>query len=296
MMDRLTVSDHYARSNLIDAIRDGVIALGKTIGTVTVADLAPVDEFHIGGRIATQELVAQLHLTPADHVLDVGCGLGGAARFIAERHRCRVTGVDLTRSYVKAGQAMCQWVGLADRVSLHQGDALAIPFPAESFTAAYMLHAGMNIADKDALCSQVARVLKPGALLAVYDVMRTEASELSYPVPWATTRDIDAVAEPEVYRRALAATGFDLISERNRRDFALAYFAGQKAATGAPPPLGLHTLMGARRKEVQNMIVNISAGIIAPVELVAKKKIPDEVGGVCVWPQADIAHQVAPPK
>lgn len=270
----MTVSDHYARSALIDAIREGVTALGKTTSTVTIADLAPVDEFHIGGRKATEELVAQLHLTPADHVLDIGCGLGGAARLVAERHQCRVTGIDLTHDYINAGQAMCRWVGLADRVSLHQGDALSIPFPAQTFTAAYMLHAGMNIADKSELCSQVARVLKPGAVFAIYDVMRTGGCALSYPVPWATTADIDAVAEPEVYRRALTAAGFNLISERNRRDFALAYFAGLKTPNGdTPPPLGLHTLMGARRKaQVQNMIANISAGTIAPFELVAHKR------------------------
>jgi SAM-dependent methyltransferase len=269
----VTVSDHYARSNLVDAIREGVVALGKTTNTVTIADLAPVDEFHIGGRNATAELAARLSLAPADHVLDVGCGLGGAARYIAEQRRCRVTGIDLTHDYIDAGQVMCQWVGLADRVSLHQGSALAIPFPADTFTAAYMLHAGMNIADKNMLCSQVTRVLKPGALFAIYDVMRTEAGELSYPVPWATTPDMDAVAAPDVYRRALAAAGCDLISERNRKEFALAYFAGQKVLGDASqPPLGLHTLMGARRKaQVQNMVANISAGLIAPFELLAKK-------------------------
>jgi len=103
---------------------------------------------------------------------------------------------------------MCQWVGLADHVSLHHANALSIPFPAETFTAAYVLHAGMNIADKNELCSQVGRVLKPGAEFAIYDVMRTGGRELSYPVPWATTADIDAVAQPEVYRRALRAAGF----------------------------------------------------------------------------------------
>jgi SAM-dependent methyltransferase len=166
-----------------------------------------------------------------------------------------------------------QWVGLADRVSLHQGNALSIPFPAETFTAAYMLHAGMNIVDKNELCSQIARVLKPGSMFAIYDVMRTGGSELSYPVPWATTAEIDAVAEPEVYRSALRAAGFNLTSERNRRDFALAYFAGLKTSSGdTPPPLGLHTLMGARRKpQVHNMLANISAETIAPFELVAQK-------------------------
>ena len=271
----MTVSDHYASSNLIDGIRDGVIALGKTPCTVTVADLAPVDEFHIGGRKATEELVAQLHLSSSDHVLDIGCGLGGAARFVAELCGCLVTGVDLTRDYVEVGQVLCQWVGLADRVSLHQADALSIPFAAKTYSAAYMLHAGMNIADKRRLCSEAARVLKPGALFAIYDVMRTGEGELSYPVPWATTAETSAVAEPEAYRSALRSTGFALVSERDRREFALTYFdhlRSQASANNSQPPLGLHTLMGNRRKDqVRNMVQNISMGRIAPVELIARR-------------------------
>ena len=104
MMERLKVSDHYARGNLIDAIREGVTALGKTNSTVTVEDLRRSTSFISAGGIATEELVAQLHLTAADHVLDIGCGLGGAARLIAEQYGCRVTGIDLTRDYVEAGQ------------------------------------------------------------------------------------------------------------------------------------------------------------------------------------------------
>jgi ubiquinone/menaquinone biosynthesis C-methylase UbiE len=271
----LSISDHYAHGNLIEAIHDGVIALGKTTSTVTIADLAPVDEFHIGGRKATEELVARLGLSAADHVLDVGCGLGGAARFIAERHRCRVSGIDLTRDYVQAGKVLCEWVGLADLVSLHHADALSIPFPAETFTAAYMLHTGMNIADKAKLCSEVARVLRSGSPFAIYDVMQTGGGELVYPVPWATTAQSNAVAEPEEYRTAMRATGFDLVWERDRKDFALAYFDQLKskmADANAPKPLGLHTLMGDRRKDqVRNMIENISSGQIAPFEIIARK-------------------------
>jgi ubiquinone/menaquinone biosynthesis C-methylase UbiE len=186
-----------------------------------------------------------------------------------------VVGVDLTRDYVEAGQMLCEWVGLADRVSLHQADALSIPFAWETFSAAYMLHAGMNIADKVKLCSEAARVLKPGSFFAIYDVMRTGEGELSYPVPWSTHAETNAVAEPQAYRTALRTAGFTIVSERDRREFALAYF-DRLRSTALPdstePPLGLHTLMGNRRKDqVRNMIENLSAGRIAPVELIAKK-------------------------
>jgi ubiquinone/menaquinone biosynthesis C-methylase UbiE len=271
---RSKVSYHYARSNLIHAIRDGVDRIGKTTATVTIDDLALVDEFHIGGRKATEELVAQLGPSATGHLLDVGSGLGGAARFVADRYKCRVTGIDLTPDYVEAGKVLCKWVGLDDRVSLHHASALSIPFPDEAFDAAYMLHVGMNIDDKAKLCSEVVRVLRTGSLFGVYDVMRMADGELAYPVPWATTAETNAVARPQVYRSALQSAGFDILSERDRTDFALAHFQLQSkmAAPDKSSPLGLHTLMGERRREqVRNMIESISAGRIAPIEMIARK-------------------------
>jgi ubiquinone/menaquinone biosynthesis C-methylase UbiE len=269
------VSSHYTHGDLTEAIRVGVASLGKAPDTVTVDDLAPVDEFHIGGRTASEDFLGQLGLTAEKHVLDVGCGLGGAARFVASRYRSRVTGIDLTSEYVETGNALCKWVGLDQRISLHQGSALAMPFADSSFDGAYMLHVGMNIVDKEKLALEVARVLRPGSLFGIYDVMRTGPGELAYPVPWATSPDLSAVAEPERYKEALQAAGFAVTAEHNRRDFALAFFAefrAKTAAAGGPPPLGLHLLMGKSTPEkVQNMIDNISNDRIAPVELIARK-------------------------
>lgn len=269
------VARHYARSGLIEAIESGLAQAGKTRGTITINDLSAVDEFHIGGRNATEELMAQLRITAADHVLDVGSGLGGPARFVADRYKCRVSGIDLTRDYVETGNQLCQWLGLDDHVTLRQSSALAMPFQKSTFSKAYMLHVGMNIDDKETLCLEVARVLQPGALFAVYDVMRTAEGELLFPVPWATTSESSSASSPERYKRALEQAGFEILSERNRKDFALAYFADQKArsaAAGTAGALGLHTLMGERRQDqIRNMVTCISNGIIAPCELVARK-------------------------
>jgi len=269
------VSRHYTHGSLTDAIRDGLASLGKAPGTLTVDDLAPVDEFHIGGRKASEDFLDQLGFRADKHVLDVGCGLGGAARFVASRYGNRVTGIDLTSEYVETGKALCKWVGLDQRIALHQGSALAMPFADNHFDGAYMLHVGMNIEDKDKLAAEVARVLRPGSAFGIYDVMRTGPGDLTYPVPWAATADLSAVAEPDRYKKALERAGFAITAERNRRDFALAFFAdlrAKTAAAGGPPPLGLHVLMGKTTPEkVQNMIDNISKGRIAPVELIARK-------------------------
>lgn len=275
-VDRSSVSGHYAHSGLIQAIENGITRMGKTTDTVTVDDLASVDEFHIGGRKATDDLMGRLGIEPGDHVLDVGCGLGGPARFVADRYKCRVSGIDLTFDYVETGNRLCEWVGLSDRVKLFQSTALSISFQDGLFNAAYMLHVGMNIEDKEGLCREVARVLRPGSVFAVYDVMRTAGGELSYPLPWATSPESSAVVSLDQYQQALQLAGFEVISERNRRDFALAYFNELRSRTlsaGGPGPLGLHTLMGERRQDqIKNMIESISSGIIAPIELIARKE------------------------
>ena len=89
------VSTHYTHGNLTPAIRGGIEALGKTVDSITVDDLAPVDEFHIGGRVASEHFLDQLGFTTETHVLDIGCGLGGAARFVASRYQSGVDGIDL---------------------------------------------------------------------------------------------------------------------------------------------------------------------------------------------------------
>jgi len=116
MPDSKLVAIHYTHGSLVDGLRQGVEALGKTTETVDMDDLGPVDEFRIGGRIATEGFLDQLDIETSHHVLDVGCGLGGASRFAANRYGCRVTGVDLTPEYVNTDNIMCTWLGLDDTI------------------------------------------------------------------------------------------------------------------------------------------------------------------------------------
>ena len=270
------VADHYTHGRLLDAILAGVTALGKTPQTLDIGDLAPVDEFHIGGRQATEDFVAQLGLSPEDHVLDVGCGIGGTARYLASTCGCRVTGLDLTPEFVEAGRVLCAWVGLGERVDLTQGSALAMPFEPARFDAAVMLHVGMNIADKAGLFAEVGRVLRPGATFGLYDIMRRNDEPLVYPVPWAAVPDTSALATPEDYRAVLAEAGFEVTKERDRREFAAEFFAALRERTeaaGGPPPLGLHILLGETAAlKVRNMVDNVAAGRVSPVEMIARKR------------------------
>lgn len=267
------VSRHYAHGALEQTILSALAAAGKDVNLLTTKDLAPVDEFHVGGRQATMAFAEQFGLRPGMRLLDIGCGLGGAARYFAQEHGCEVSGIDLSDEYVGVANALAARVGLAGRVSCQQGSALALPFAAGSFDGAYMFHVGMNIEDKSKLFAQVRRVLRPSGLFGIYDVMRLSAGDLSYPVPWAGGEDCSFVADAAGYRRALEAQGFEVLKERSRRDFALEVFAQMRArgAAAGPAPLGLHLVMGANAgQKVKNMMADISAGLIAPTELVCR--------------------------
>ena len=242
---------------------------------MNVEDLGPVDEFHIGGRVATKSFLDSLDIAADDLVLDVDCGLGGASRFAAEQYGCRVSGIDLTLEYVKTGEVLCSWVGLGNRITFEQGDATATPYSEGAFDKSFMIHVGMNIANKQALASELHRVLRPGGRLGIYDVMRVSDGDLRFPVPWATTPEESNLSSPDEYKAALEAAGLRVIAERDRRSFALEFFSqlqARAANAGGPPPLGLHILMGNTAPEkIKNMIENVSRNRIAPVELVAER-------------------------
>ncbi len=269
------VSEHYLHRDLLKAIQEALPKLGKTIDSITIEDLAPVDEFHIGGRQATEHFLGQLNFSAQDHILDVGCGLGGASRYVAKKYNNHVTGIDLTEEYIETGNVLCAWVKLDKHISLHHGSALSMSFQDETFDGAYMMHVGMNIEDKAQLFKEIYRVLRPGTSLGVYDVMRNKDGELTYPVPWATEKNASYLATPNQYNHVLEKAGFEISKENNRHDFALDFFKQLREkveANGGPPPLGLHTLMQeSTAAKIKNMIENIVKEYISPVEIIAKK-------------------------
>ena len=274
MTTEMLVSKHYTHGRLADTILDAARTVKGISADLEPQDLAPVDEFHIGGRAATEHFLPQLGLAKGMEVLDVGSGIGGTARFAAERFGCRVQGIDLTAEYCDVGNLLSQKVGLGELARFRQASALAMPFEDGCFDAAYTVHVAMNIEDKAALYREVYRVLRPGAVFGVYDLLATPAGgELSFPVPWATTPETSFLATPDEMLLHLNDAGFVVERRTERTDFALDFFKTLRAQSeSGPPVLGMHLLMGESFGEkAANMIQNVADGKCGPWEMICRR-------------------------
>lgn len=266
------VAQHYTHGSLEHAILEGLTVTGKDIDNLSASDLIPVDEFHLGWLPATAELGKSLRIEPQMHLLDVGCGIGGPARYLAETYECRVTGIDLTDEFVEVARALTDRCALDDRIDFHQASALALPFDEGSFDAAYMIHVGMNIEDKSTLFAEVWRVLKPGSRFAVYDVMRVRNGQIDYPMPWAMSEATSFVATPDQYLKILTENSFRIEAKNSRRDLSLKLIHEMKAkaATEGTPVFGGVTIMGEKAAlRIANVFDALERGIIEPIEIVA---------------------------
>ncbi|HEV2400898.1 MAG TPA: class I SAM-dependent methyltransferase [Candidatus Sulfotelmatobacter sp.] len=265
------IAEHYTRGMLEETILRALQNAGRNTDQLSSADLAPLDNLHLGGREAVEELSGFMALRPGMHLLDVGSGVGGPARYFAE-HGCDVTGIDLTEEFVLTAESLTRKLNLDGKAKFRQGSALEMPFASGTFDGGYMIHVGMNIEDKPRLFREVARVLKPGARFAIFDIMRVGDHPLEFPVPWATQPHTSFVATVEEYRYALAAAGLRVEHVRDRRQVSIEFMEKMRAqaAAGAREILGVHLLMGEHAPlMLKNVNGAIYAGKLVPVELVA---------------------------
>ena len=206
--DARAANAYWGRDGLERAILDALVAAGKDAHALTVHDLAPADQFHGGGKKATDRLARLAGLRPGLRVLDVGGGLGGPARTLATEFGCHVTVVDLTESYVRAGRALTARIGLAARVTHRIGDAMALDVDAGAFDVVWTQNSGMNIADKERLYAGFVRVLRPGGLLVLQEPMAGPVQPVVFPVMWARDGSTNFLRTPDEMRALIEAVGF----------------------------------------------------------------------------------------
>jgi len=255
------IDNHYGFGGIMEKIEAGLKAAGKDINSLTVDDLAPIDQFHTRGRESTLEVAGLAKLKSSDLVLDVGCGLGGTARFLAEQYKCNVAGIDLTEEYISVGKRLTELVGLSNCVELRQGSALEIPYEDERFDVVWTEHVQMNIADKNRFYSEIARVLKPSGRLLFHDIFRGSGDAPFYPAPWAEDDSISALATETRARSVMAQVGLEIDQWIGKVQASIEFFSEVSARIEAdgPPPIGIHLLMGDNaRDKLQNYVRNLN--------------------------------------
>jgi ubiquinone/menaquinone biosynthesis C-methylase UbiE len=244
----IDVDRHYGRGGLLDRLLAALREAGKDVEHLTIDDLAPVDEFHSRRRAATVELAKLLAPIPSDHVIDIGSGLGGPARYLAQTFSCRVSGVDLTAEFVAVATELTHRSGLAGQVDFRHGSALELAFPDASFELAWTQNVAMNIADRARFYGEIRRVLKPGGRLALQDVVQGPGGAVHFPVPWADAPTLSFLRSADATRALLEAAGFRVLRWDDNSAAAIAETAAERARAaaqpGARPALGLHLVLG----------------------------------------------------
>ena len=265
---------YYDRADLGTAIDEALRRAGKDPASPTVDDLAAVDHFHTRGKDATFDLAERADLKPGMRVLDVGGGIGGAARVLARDRGCHVTVLDLTEVYCRVGEDLTRRTGLQDLVEFRHGNALAVPFADATFDVVWTQHSSMNIDDKVKLYSEAHRVLRPGGRLAIHEIMAGPQAPPHFPVPWARESSGSFLQPPDAVRAILDRLGFRVVSWEDHSAITVAWFRERMAAApaGGPPPLGLHLLLGPDMPRLfRNMIQSFDEARIVAVMAVLEK-------------------------
>lgn len=271
-----TIENHYSIENLTEKLIEKLGIVGKDIEKLAVDDLAPADAFHTRGRKATLEAAALVDIQPSHRVLDVGCGLGGTARFLADRYGCHVVGVDCTREYISTGNTLNELVGLSERVRLCQGDALKLSFDEQSFDCVWTEHVQMNIGDKDGFYGQIAKVLKPGGNFLFHEVFRGPGNSPVYPVPWAENSAMSLLTTEAEARGTIEQAGFEVIHWVSKTSESVEFFRKMSARieSSGLPPFGTHLLMGEKGPgKIKNLFHNLQQNSLAVVLGLASRKV-----------------------
>jgi len=268
------VARHYGNAGIAERILAALRTANGSDTPITVDALSVLDHFHGRGIVATQELVALLKPEPGEKILDIGSGIGGPARWFAAKCGVYVTGVDLTPEFCAAAETLNRAAGLADRVTIKNGSALALPVPNDAFDRAYSQNVIMNIADKRQFYCEAFRALKPGGMLALSNLCLGKGDPVVYPVPWAETEATSFLVPRAAMEADLRTAGFaielfrdtsaDILPAQRRNRERL-----ERDGLGA---LGTHLIMGERLLEMQiNSSRNLEEGRVATIEALASK-------------------------
>ena len=200
---------HYSARDIEARILTAVRAAGlDPERRLTPEALSALDHFHTGGLRASRELLEVARIQADERVLDVGAGLAGPARLLAAERGCRVDCLERSADYCAGALLLNRLTGLDERIAVHSGSALELPFPDAAFDVVWMQNVGMNIADKRTLYAEIFRVLKPGGRFAFQEMAAGNLPPSYFPLPWASDPTDSFLVSAEEMEAMLRESGF----------------------------------------------------------------------------------------
>jgi ubiquinone/menaquinone biosynthesis C-methylase UbiE len=244
--------------DIIRRLKEKNIALDK----VKRSHIASVDEFHVRGAAVSRELANSINLEGVS-ILDVGCGLGGPCRMLADEYNCQTTGIDLSSEYIRTANKLSKLVNLSSKTTFIQGDTTELPFEDNSFDVVLTQHVQMNIPDKTKFYLEINRVLKTGGYFLFYDILKKEDGEVSYPMPWSNNANLSFLFEAEEMHNILKGMGLTEEQSSNQSQAGIDSFEIIIARLNefGPPKMGLNILMGETAKlKLMNLLKHLKIG------------------------------------
>jgi SAM-dependent methyltransferase len=263
-----TIQTQYSTGLSRNNIEQALISAGKDLDRLAPADLGLLEDFHTMGRYATAQLVDLAQITSESAVLDAGSGVGGTARYVADRYGCQVTAVDLTEEYCQTSRWLNRLVGLDDRISVRRADVTELPFADGTFDVAISQHVQMNVADKTRLYSEARRVLADRGRLAVWDITIGDHGELDYPLPWADQPARSHLVTPDELRAVVESAGFAVEHWNDLTDQATALMQAMLAQPANP--LGLHAFVTDFQRKAENLTRALADGRLRAIQAVTQ--------------------------
>jgi len=266
----MSLDRQYATGLSRDRIEAALVAAGLDLDHLQRADLAPLEDFHTMGRIATSQLAELAAIERSDEVLDAGSGVGGTARYLAGQFGCRVTAVDLTAEYCDTSRWLNRLVGLDGYIAVQHGDVTDLPFHSASFTVVFSQHVQMNVAGKARLYDEARRVLRARGRLAIWDIVAGTPGELDFPLPWADQPALSHLASADQLRATIESAGFSVTHWSDMTEDALTIM---EIFLSAPPgPLGLHIFVDRFAEKANNLVRGLSSGRLRAMQAVAEAR------------------------